>query len=109
VVDTFDGGELMAILGTEVAVNVKSHHISNRLLKMYKVEPNLLLARRIHGVYLANEGLTFPEIIKSYGPIQALRRNKGNKTAVAKQLGIHKSTLFHKMTAFDITPELYAN
>ena len=38
---------------------------------------------------------------------QALRRNKGNKTAAAKQLGIDKSTLFRKMKAFDIKPELY--
>jgi len=33
---------------------------------------------------------------------QALKRNKGNKTATAKQLGIDKSTLFRKMKAFDI-------
>jgi len=33
---------------------------------------------------------------------QALKRNKGNKTAAAKQLGIDKSTLFRKMKAFDI-------
>jgi len=39
---------------------------------------------------------------------QALRRNKGNKTAAAKGLGIDKSTLFRKMKAFDIKPELYA-
>jgi len=39
---------------------------------------------------------------------QALRRNKGNKTAAAKELGIDKSTLFRKMKAFDIKPELYA-
>jgi len=38
---------------------------------------------------------------------QALQRNKGNKTAAAKQLGIDKSTLFRKMKAFDITPEVY--
>ena len=35
---------------------------------------------------------------------QALRRNKGNKTAAAKELGIDKSTLFRKMKAFDIKP-----
>lgn len=34
---------------------------------------------------------------------QALKRNKGNKTATAKQLGIDKSTLFRKMKAFGIT------
>ena len=39
---------------------------------------------------------------------QALRRNKGNKTAAAKELGIDKSTLFRKMKAFDIKPELYS-
>ncbi len=33
---------------------------------------------------------------------QALRRNKNNKTATAKELGIDKSTLFRKMKAFDI-------
>jgi len=38
---------------------------------------------------------------------QALRRNEGNKTATAKQLGINKSTLFRKMKAFDIKPEMY--
>jgi len=34
---------------------------------------------------------------------QALRRNKGNKTATAKQLGIDKSTLFRKMKTFGIS------
>jgi len=38
---------------------------------------------------------------------QALRRNKGNKTATAKELGINKSTLFRKMKAFDIKPKSY--
>ena len=38
---------------------------------------------------------------------QALRRNKGNKTAAAKELGIDKSTLFRKMKAFDIKPSSY--
>jgi len=38
---------------------------------------------------------------------QALKRNKGNKTATAKQLGINKSTLFRKMKAFDIKPKSY--
>lgn len=33
---------------------------------------------------------------------QALKRNKGNKTAAAKQLGINKSTLFRKMKSFNI-------
>ena len=39
---------------------------------------------------------------------QALQRNNGNKTAAARQLGIDKSTLFRKMKAFDIKPEMYA-
>jgi len=39
---------------------------------------------------------------------QSLRRNNGNKTAAAKQLGIDKSTLFRKMKAFDIKPEMYS-
>jgi len=39
---------------------------------------------------------------------ESLRRNKGNKTATAKELGIDKSTLFRKMKAFDIKPEMYA-
>jgi len=38
---------------------------------------------------------------------QALRRNKGNKTAAAKELGINKSTLFRKMKAFDVKPDMY--
>lgn len=37
---------------------------------------------------------------------QSLRRNKGNKTAAAKELGIDKSTLFRKMKAFDITDKI---
>jgi len=39
---------------------------------------------------------------------QALRRNKGNKTAAAKELGINKSTLFRKMNTYDITPDIYS-
>ena len=38
---------------------------------------------------------------------QALRRNKGNKTVAAKELGIDKSTLFRKMKAFNIKLEVY--
>ncbi|MBN1125685.1 MAG: sigma 54-interacting transcriptional regulator [Sedimentisphaerales bacterium] len=34
---------------------------------------------------------------------QALKRNKGNKTTAAKQLGIDKSTLYRKMKALDIS------
>ena len=39
---------------------------------------------------------------------QALRRNKGNKTTTAKELGINKSTLFRKIKAFNVKPEMYA-
>jgi PAS domain S-box-containing protein len=35
---------------------------------------------------------------------ESLRRNKGNKTAAAKELGIDKSTLFRKIKAYDIPP-----
>ncbi|MGB2808479.1 MAG: sigma 54-interacting transcriptional regulator [Sedimentisphaerales bacterium] len=38
---------------------------------------------------------------------QALKRNNGNKTATAKELGIDKSTLYRKMKAFDIKPKSY--
>ena len=37
---------------------------------------------------------------------QALRRNQGNKTAAAKELGIDKSTLFRKIKALDIKSEI---
>jgi PAS domain S-box-containing protein len=37
--------------------------------------------------------------------IEALRRNKGNQTATAKELGINKSTLFRKLKAYDIKSE----
>jgi PAS domain S-box-containing protein len=39
--------------------------------------------------------------------IEALRRNKGNQTATAKELGINKSTLFRKLKAFNVKPEMY--
>jgi len=39
---------------------------------------------------------------------QALRRNKGNKTAAAKELGINTSTLFRKMKALNVKPEIYS-
>lgn len=38
---------------------------------------------------------------------QALQRNRGNKTAAARELGINKSTLFRKMKTFEIGPEMY--
>jgi len=48
-------------------MDVKTHHTSNQLLKMYKIESNPRLARRIHGVYLANRGHTCPEIMQIIG------------------------------------------
>lgn len=48
-------------------MKVKSQHTSNQLLKMYKTESNSRLARRIHGIYLANKGHTCPEIMKIIG------------------------------------------
>jgi transcriptional regulator of acetoin/glycerol metabolism len=39
---------------------------------------------------------------------QSLKKNKGNKTAAARQLGIDKSTLFRKIKAFDIDTDLYS-
>lgn len=40
--------------------------------------------------------------------IEALRRNKGNQTATARELGINKSTLFRKLKAYDIKPQAIA-
>ena len=40
--------------------------------------------------------------------IEALRRNKGNQAATAKELGINKSTLFRKLKAHDIKPRAYS-
>ena len=48
-------------------MNVKTHHTSDQLLKMYKTESTLRLARRIHGVYLANRGHTCQEIMQITG------------------------------------------
>ena len=48
-------------------MNVKTHQASDQLLKMYKAESNPRLARRIHGVYLANKGHTCPEIMQIIG------------------------------------------
>ena len=48
-------------------MNVKSHHTLDKLLKLYKTESNPKLARRTHAVYLAQEGLTCPEIMKIIG------------------------------------------
>ena len=48
-------------------MNVTLHHTSEQLLARYKKESNSRLARRIHGVYLASNGMTCSEIIKVTG------------------------------------------
>ena len=48
-------------------MNLKLHHTSDELLKLYKIECNPRLARRIHAVYLACKGLTCPQIINITG------------------------------------------
>lgn len=56
-------------------------------------------------------GNTEPSTIRQMEVVlitQALRRNKGNKTAAARELGIDKSTLFRKMKTFDIKHPSYA-
>ncbi len=40
--------------------------------------------------------------------IQTLRRNKGNKTKTAEELGIDKSTLFRKIKSYNIKPKDYS-
>jgi transcriptional regulator with PAS, ATPase and Fis domain len=35
--------------------------------------------------------------------MNALKRNKGNRSRTASELGIHKTTLFRKMKAFGIS------
>jgi transcriptional regulator of acetoin/glycerol metabolism len=37
--------------------------------------------------------------------IEAMRRNKGNQTAAAMDLGIDKSTLYRKLKAYNIKPQ----
>ena len=44
-------------------MNVKSHHTTEELRSLYRMEKNAKLAQRIHGVYLASKGLTCPEIM----------------------------------------------
>jgi len=39
--------------------------------------------------------------------IEALRRNRGNQAAAAKDLGIDKSTLYRKLKAYNIKPQAY--
>jgi len=48
-------------------MNVKLHHTTEQLLKLYRKEPNHRFTRRIHGVYLASNGLTCPEVMKITG------------------------------------------
>jgi len=44
-------------------MNVKSHHTTEELRRLYRTEKNARLAQRIQGVYLASKGLTCPEIM----------------------------------------------
>lgn len=48
-------------------MNVNPHYTSSQLLKLYKTQPNHRLARRIHGIYLAQKGHSCPEIMKILG------------------------------------------
>ena len=48
-------------------MDVKPHHSVKELQKIYCMEKNARLARRIHGVYLACKGLTCPEIMEITG------------------------------------------
>jgi transposase len=51
----------------EAAMNVKSNHTLDELLKLYKTQSHPKLARRIHAVYLARKGMTCPQIMKIIG------------------------------------------
>jgi len=51
----------------EAIMNVKTHHTLKELQKLYRMENNARLARRIHGVYLASKGLTCPQIMEITG------------------------------------------
>jgi transposase len=51
----------------EAIMNIKPHHTNQQLQKLYRNEPDARLARRIHGVYLANKGLTCPQIMEITG------------------------------------------
>ena len=48
-------------------MNVKEHHSSKQLLKMYKTESDARLARRIQAVYLASKSHTCSEIMHITG------------------------------------------
>jgi len=70
----------------EAVMNVKKHHTQKELLHLYKTVSNPRLARRINGVYLANKGLSCPQIMAITG---AARRtiqqwvHKYNKQGIA--------------------------
>ena len=48
-------------------MNIKEHHSSKQLLRMYKTESDARLARRIQAVFLASKGHTCPEIMHITG------------------------------------------
>jgi transposase len=48
-------------------MNVKAYHTLAGLLKLYKSQSNPILARRIHGIYLAAKGLTCTQITETIG------------------------------------------
>ena len=48
-------------------MNVNSRHTIEELQTLYRTEKNAKLAQRIHGIYLANKGLTCPEIMDITG------------------------------------------
>lgn len=43
-------------------MNVKDHHTTRELQKLFRMEKNARLARRIQGIYLASKGLTCSQI-----------------------------------------------
>ena len=44
------------------------------------------------------------ELLEAHTIRKALERNAGNRLAAAKELGIHKSTLFRKIKRLAISP-----
>jgi len=48
-------------------MNIKGHHSSKQLLRLYKIESDARLARRIQAVFLASKGHTCPEIMHITG------------------------------------------
>lgn len=51
----------------EAIMNVKDHHTSKELQRLYRIEEDARLARRIQAVYLARKGLSCPEIMTITG------------------------------------------